>query len=148
LALGFSLKSKNSNYKEKTSKYATEAEMEYINANPQDFVDFNVPWNLNFSYNVRYSKPQFKSSIIQTLNFSGDFSLTEKWKIGFTSGYDFEMKDLSYTTIDFYRDLHCWEMTFNWVPIGPRQSYLFTIRVKSAVLQDLKLTRRNLPNVF
>ncbi len=147
LAAGFSIRSKNVD-KEKESNYGSEAELEYIRANPSAFVDFNIPWTLNMNYNVRYSKPQLQSSVIQTLNFSGDFSLTKRWKIGFNSGYDFELKDLSYTSIDIYRDLHCWEMSFNWIPIGPRQSYLFTIRVKSAILQDLKLTRRNIANVF
>lgn len=147
LAVGFSLRSKNTNDK-KESKYGTEEELEYIRANASAFVDFNVPWTLNMSYNIRYAKPQFQSSVIQTLNFSGDFSLTERWKVGFNSGYDFELKDLSYTSVDIYRDLHCWEMSFHWVPFGQRQSYLFTIKVKSAILQDLKLTRRNIANVF
>jgi lipopolysaccharide assembly outer membrane protein LptD (OstA) len=146
IAVGFSLKSKNANKKD--SNYGTEQELEYIRANPGDYIDFNVPWTLSMNYNVRYTKPQFQSSVIQTLNFSGDFSLTQRWKIGFNSGYDFEQKDLSYTSVDIYRDLHCWEMSFNWVPLGPRQSYLFTIRVKSALLQDLKLTRRSIPSVF
>ena len=68
--------------------------------------------------------------------------LTEKWKIGFRSGYDFVNKDFTYTSIDIYRDLHCWEMNFNWIPFGFLQSYNFSIKVKSAVLQDLKLTRK------
>jgi lipopolysaccharide assembly outer membrane protein LptD (OstA) len=149
LALTLSLKSKTKkNNEEKNSNYGTEEELEYIRANPEEFIDFDIPWSLNFSYNIRYTKPQFESQTVQTLNFSGDFSLTKKWKIGFRSGYDFENKDLSYTTVDIFRDLHCWEMRFNWVPFGPRQSYLFTIRVKSPILQDLKLTRRNIPNVF
>ena len=95
-------------------------------------------------------KPQFEDSkkVIQTLNFSGDLSLTKKWKIGFSSGYDFERHDYTFTTINLYRDLHCWEMSLRWVPIGNRQSYLFTIKVKSSILQDLKLTRRNIPSVF
>jgi len=147
IAAGFSFRSKKTNDK-KESNYGNEQELEYINANPSEFVDFNVPWTLNVNYNVRYAKPQFNHTIIQTLNFSGDVSLTNKWKIGMRSGYDFEQKDLSYTSVDIYRDLHCWEMTFNWVPFGPRQSYLFTIRVKSALLQDLKLTRRSIANVF
>ncbi len=147
MAVGFSLKSKSTT-KSKESNYGSEAELEYINSNPEAFIDFNVPWTLSMNYNIRYSKPQFQSSIIQTLNFSGDFSLTKRWKVGFNSGYDFELKDLSYTSVDIYRDLHCWEMSFHWVPFGQRQSYLFTIKVKSAILQDLKLTRRNLPNVF
>ncbi|MDG1477471.1 MAG: putative LPS assembly protein LptD, partial [Vicingaceae bacterium] len=147
IAAGFSFRSKKTNT-QKESNYGTEQELEYIRANPSEFVDFNVPWTLNVNYNVRYSQPQYTSSIVQTLNFSGDISLTNKWKIGARSGYDFEQKDLSYTSVDIYRDLHCWEMTFNWIPFGPRQSYLFTIRVKSALLQDLKLTRRSIANVF
>jgi len=146
LAVGFSLQSKTNN--NKTSNYGTEQELEYINANPDAYIDFNIPWSLRVNYNIRYSKPLTRSTIIQTLNFNGDFSLTPKWKIGFNSGYDFELKDLSYTSVDIYRDLHCWEMSFNWIPFGPRQSYLFTIKVKSALLQDLKLTRRNIANVF
>ena len=147
IAVGFALRSKNVKDK-KDSNYGTEQELEYIRANPGAYIDFNVPWTLSMNYNVRYSKPQFQSSVIQTLNFSGDFSLTQRWKVGFNSGYDFEQKDLSYTSVDIYRDLHCWEMSFHWVPLGPRQSYLFTIRVKSALLQDLKLTRRSIPSVF
>lgn len=147
MSAGFSLRSKKTNNK-KESNYGTEEELEYIRANAAAFIDFNVPWTLNMSYNIRYSKPQYQSSIIQTLNFSGDFSLTKRWKVGFNSGYDFELKDLSYTSVDIYRDLHCWEMSMHWVPFGQRQSYLFTIKVKSAILQDLKLTRRNIANVF
>lgn len=146
LAVGFSLQSKQNNNKE--SKYGTEEELEYIRANPDAYIDFNIPWTFRVSYNIRYSKPQYQSSIIQTLNFNGDFSLTPKWKVGFNSGYDFEQNDLSYTSVDIYRDLHCWEMSFNWIPFGPRQSYLFTIKVKSALLQDLKLSRRSIANVF
>ena len=148
LSAGFSLNSKTGLNDNKTSEFGSEQELAYIRANPEAYIDFNVPWTLSVNYNIRYSKPQYQSDVIQTLNFSGDFSLTPKWKIGFNSGYDFELKDLSYTSIDIYRDLHCWEMIFNWIPFGPRQSYLFTIKVKSAILQDLKLTRRNLPNVF
>ena len=148
LAVGFSLRSKVKTGQKKDSEFGSIEELEYIRANPEEFIDFNIPWSLNTNYNVRYSRPQFQSKIIQTLNFSGDFSLTERWKIGFRSGYDFELKDLSYTSVDIYRDLHCWEMSFNWVPFGPRQSYLFTIKVKSAILQDLKLTRRSIPSAF
>jgi lipopolysaccharide export system protein LptA len=111
----------------------------------QPYIDFDVPWTLNMNYKLDYSKPQFKDEIRQTINFSGDLSLTPKWKIGFTSGYDVDAKDLTYTTVNFYRDLHCWEMSFNWIPIGFRQSYTFTIKVKASVLQDLKLEKRNLP---
>tara|TARA_R110001592_G_scaffold5171_1_gene28641 strand:+ start:4938 stop:7481 length:2544 start_codon:yes stop_codon:yes gene_type:complete len=150
LAASFALRSKTTHRKEKTSKFATEEELAYINYNLDDYIDFDVPWTLNIGYNVNYSKPKFEDSkrVIQTVNFSGDMSLTKKWKIGFSSGYDFQRHSYTYTTINIYRDLHCWEMSLQWIPIGNRQSYLFTIKVKSSILQDLKLTRRNIPSVF
>jgi hypothetical protein len=41
-----------------------------------------------------------------------------------------------------FRDLHCWAMHMQAVPFGPRKSYNFTLNVKAAVLQDLKIMRR------
>ncbi|KAA3646927.1 MAG: LPS-assembly protein LptD [Bacteroidetes bacterium] len=143
VSLNFSLKGGNpKKNKEKRSKYATDDEMEYINSHPEQFIDFSIPWSLNVGYNIRYNKPAFEDDVTQTMNFSGDVSLTKNWKIGFNSGWDFERKDLTYTSVNINRDLHCWQMAINWVPYGPRQSYMITINVKSPVLQDLKLNRR------
>ncbi len=119
-------------------------QVNYINQNRDLYVDFSVPWSLNLNYNLSYSRTGFNpSQVTQTLNFSGDVNLTPKWKIGFRSGYDFQLKELSFTSIDINRDLHCWRMSVNWVPFGPRQSYSFEIGVQSAILRDLKLQRRN-----
>ncbi len=103
-----------------------------------DYVDFDVPWNINLRYSINYSKPGFESNINQTLNFSGDVSLTENWKIQFSSGWDFDAMDFTMTNINIYRDLHCWEMRFGVVPFGSRKSYSFTIQVKSQILNDLR----------
>lgn len=107
-----------------------------------DYVDFDIPWNLSASYSIDYNKSNLNEPLTQSLGFSGDVKLTDKWKIGFRSGYDFQAKDLSFASIDIYRDLHCWEMLFNWIPFGYRQSYNLTIRVKSSVLQDLKWEKK------
>lgn len=132
----------------RASEEGTEEELRMINENPDEFVDFSIPWNLTLSYNLSYITnaeavtEERESEIIQTLSFNGDVNVTPKWKIGFRSGYDFENRDFSYTSVDIYRDLHCWEMRFNWIPMGPRKSWNFTINVKSAMLQDLKLNRK------
>jgi len=107
-----------------------------------DYVDFNIPWNLSVNYTMSYNKQSITQKLNQSLNFSGDLKLTDKWKIGFNSGYDFNAKDLSYTSLNIYRDLHCWEMLVKWIPFGYRQSYNFTIRVKASVLQDLKWEKK------
>jgi hypothetical protein len=103
---------------------------------------FNVPWSMNVRYNLNYSKPGFKSLVTQTLSFNGNVTLTKKMAVTYTSGYDFTMKEITMTQIGITRDLHCWEMSFNWVPNGSMKMWDFTIRVKAAVLSDLKYQRR------
>ncbi len=115
---------------------------------PPGVADYSVPWNLSFTYSFNYGSrygfinQRFERQTVQILGVRGDIYLTPKWRVGFRTGYDFDNHQLTFTSIDVYRDLHCWEMSFNWIPMGFRQSYNFTIRVKSSVLQDLKLTRR------
>jgi len=109
---------------------------------PQGYTNFDVPWNVSLNYNLNYSKPAFKSTLNQTVNFNGGLSLTPKWKINFSSGWDFKTNQITYTNMGISRDLHCWEMSFNWIPMGPRQSYSFRINVKSGVLRDLKYDKR------
>lgn len=110
-----------------------------------DYMDFDVPWNISISYNFTYSRPSpYRSpTISQIVNFSGDLSLTPKWKINFQSGYDIKNKEVTSTSFSVTRDLHCWEMTFNCIPFGQHQSYNFEIHVRSSLLRDLKLTKRD-----
>ena len=131
--------------KTQTSLKGTPEELANINKNPQDYVDFKIPYSLSLNYNIYYTNPSYSTvptPITQTLNFNGDVKLTAKWKIAFTSGYDFVAHDLTYTSLNFFRDLHCWEMHMTWVPFGSHQSYSFQINVKSSVLQDLKMVRK------
>ena len=114
-----------------------------ISSDPNAFVDFNIPWNLAGSFSFQYSNQGIRSNVTATLNLHGDFSLTPKWKVQFNSGYDFRQKEVSLTRFSIYRDLHCWDMSFGWVPFGRYQSYNVTIRAKASILQDLKLTKRN-----
>lgn len=108
--------------------------------NPYDY--FDVPWSLSFGYRFNYSKPKFKSSFQQTVNVRGNFSLTDKWKFNFTANYDIKEDKLAATRIGITRDLHCWTMSFDWVPVGYRKSYNFEIRVVKSILSDLKYTKR------
>ncbi len=115
--------------------------------NSPGYIDFNVPWSAAVNYNLTVAANlgvdgRDSLTTTQTLTFSGDLSLTPKWKINWQSGYDFQRSEFTYTTIGINRDLHCWQMAFNWVPFGTRRSYNFTINVKSAILQQLRINRR------
>jgi hypothetical protein len=126
------------------SERSEEAKQRMIRENLGPYLDMTVPFNLTLNYNLVYSKPGLdEATVNQTINAFGDLSLTPNWKLTFNTGYDFTIKDLSYTSVGIYRDLHCWEMRLNWVPFGFQQNYNFQINVKSSILQDLKLTKKN-----
>jgi hypothetical protein len=103
---------------------------------------FDVPWSMRVSYNINYSKPAFRSILTQALSASGNVTLTKKTAITYTTGYDFTQKEITMTQIGITRDLHCWTMSFNWIPNGTMKMWNFSIRVKAAVLSDLKYERR------
>lgn len=121
---------------------ANQADKDFLLQNPHTYVDFNIPWNLRINYNINYSRNLNQATqITQALNFSGDLSLTQKWKMTFTSGYDFVSNQITQTNFSINRDIHCWQLSLNWVPFGPFQNYTFNIGVKSTLLRDLKLNR-------
>lgn len=113
-----------------------------------NYADFSVPWNISLNYTLSYvsaydaARFNIKRDVTHSVSVSGNFSLTENWRFNFSTGYDFTNKGMSYTSIDIYRDLHCWEMRFNWVPFGYYKSWNFTINIKAGSLQDVKYEKR------
>jgi len=96
-----------------------------------------IPWRLNlgFNYNQNELSDRKRFNIKAALNVT----ITKKWRINYTTTYDAILKELAYQSISIYRDLHCWEMSFNWQPTV--NYYSFRINVKADILQDLKLTK-------
>lgn len=120
-----------------------ENEINRIVADPSQYIDWEIPWNLTMGYNLSYSKQINNTvNITSALNLSGDLSLSEMWKINFNTGFNFDSNEITQTMIGIARDLHCWQMNVNWVPFGRFTSYNIDIRVKSSILQDLKVSRR------
>jgi lipopolysaccharide assembly outer membrane protein LptD (OstA) len=143
------VKKKNENYDKTKSAVEKQGmtplqseQLNAINRDPNAFVDFNIPWNFAFSYQFQYANDGNNTTISNTLSFNGDFNLTPKFKFTFSSGFDFKRKDLTPMQIAIYRDLHCWDMSVQWVPYGAYKSYSVTIKVKASILQDLKLSKR------
>ncbi|MCH8546667.1 MAG: hypothetical protein LAT54_08030 [Cryomorphaceae bacterium] len=106
------------------------------------YVDYTATWNLRLNYVVTSQIRQEEVMVNQTFDFSGDVQLTGSWRIGFSSGYDIVNSGFSYTSLDFYKDLHCWELNCRWIPFGVQQSYFLSVGVKAPMFQDLKLERQ------
>lgn len=146
---GLNLSFSDTDWKEmRSTDEGTEAEMEQIQQNRDQYFRWDNKWSINLDYTFHYtnayqqSLDKYKRNVIQTLNFNGSVNVTDKWKVRLRSGYDFKQKEISYTSLNIYRDLHCWQMSFNWIPYGGYKSWNFTIQAKSSLLQDLKLEKK------
>jgi hypothetical protein len=118
-----------------------------VQQNADEYADFNIPWSVNLSYALNLSrqiKPDysgFNVQLTQSLNFGGDFNLTEKWKFQAQGTYDFVTKQIQYLTTSISRDMHCWQMSINITPVGIFRSFNITISPKSSILRDLRVNR-------
>lgn len=119
-----------------------------------DYVDFEIPWELNLSFTAAYnsSTPQQLAASARllaatplftqsSLTASGSVKLTDNLRLNYSTGYDFRSMQPTLTSISFFRDLHCWQVAGQWTPFGTYRGYNFTISAKSSLLQDLKYNR-------
>ncbi len=122
-------------------------QLEYIRQNPAEFVDFNIPWNVQLSYSLNFYRtlaPDLKSFITQinsSVNINGDFSLSPKWKIGGGTYFDFKTGRIQTVTMFLTREMHCWQMAMN-IQVGQFKSFSVTLNPKSGILRDLRINKR------
>jgi hypothetical protein len=117
------------------------------------YMPFKFPWSLTVSYGITMSEDRsaeinirnmrYPYKFTQNLNFSGNIGISDNWRISFTSGYNFEYKKLTTTTLNISRDLHCFEMSCGIV-LAPYTSFNFSFRATSQMLADvLKIDKRS-----
>jgi predicted regulator of Ras-like GTPase activity (Roadblock/LC7/MglB family) len=122
---------------------------DYVSYNPDDYYDFDIPWSLGAAYSLNLNNVYQLDSHRDSLEFnqyitvSGDLNLTPKWKIAYQTGFDFAQKQLTLTHFKVVRNLHCWELSFDWTawPLN-HQQFVIELKVLNPTLQDLKLTRK------
>ena len=109
------------------------------------YLKFDMPWSLTISYGVTMrentsaainpKRMRYPYKFTQTLNFSGNVRIAEGWNINFSSGYDFNYKKMSMTTVSLSRDLHCFSMSCSMV-VTPYTSFNFLFAAKASTLAD------------
>ena len=106
-----------------------------------------IPWDITLAHSLTYSNQARESTISNnSLMFSGNVSLTPKWQVGLSSGYDFVNQGFTYTQVRFERDLNSFRMSFQFTPFGYRSSWYFFIGIKASMLSDLKWEKNKEPD--
>ena len=158
-------KNKDNKGKEENEDEETEEETEEQNNNSNmrktekasvdsdGYLAFKLPWSvsLSYSYSIREDRSKdiniktmrYPYSLTHSLNVSGNFKIGSRWNMTYSTGYDFTSKEMSMTTLNITRDLHCFNMSCGLV-FGPFTSYNFSIRANSSMLTDaLKWDQRS-----
>ncbi len=117
------------------------------------YQQFKMPWSVsvNYSFNIREdrSKPINRESMrypfayTHNINASGNLKLSTNWQVTFTTGYDFQAKEVTQTSLTVSRDLHCFNMSASLSPFGRWKYYNFKINANASILQDLKWEQRS-----
>ncbi len=157
IAISTSITSKSKNGKTDKSKdipvdpFMTpdeqQRQLQFARANPAEFTDFDIPWSLNFSYSLNFTRiPRadysgYNTQTFSSANFNGDFSLTPKWKVGATGYYDFSTGKISQISTFISREMHCWQLSINVTPIGLFRTFNVTFSPKNGILRDLRINR-------
>lgn len=116
----------------------------------QEFAGFyksDLPWDINMAYSLTYSNENREKKVVgNSVMVSANTTLTPKWRLGVSTGYDFVQKGVTFTQFRFERDLLSWRMDFNWVPFGDYSYWGFFIGIKSGVLSDIKWDKNSQPD--
>ena len=122
-------------------------EAAYINNNPGEFANFNIPWSISFQYALNYNRVPnglgtgYKGQVSQNISWTGSLNLTPRWQIGINGSYNISLKELGMVSMYLTREMHCWQMAINISPVGRYRSFNISISPKSGLLRDLKINR-------
>ena len=113
----------------------------------QRFAQVKGPWTVRLShrYSIRRSDPNAEagfSTSSHEIRATNRFSLsditnplrlsnrvTNKWRVQHSINYDYRRKEIVSHSLDLYRQLHCWEFTFRWVPNGLNKGIYFRLNL-------------------
>lgn len=156
LSTTLTLTSKESREKLKESTAQIEpnwnSDFNYFLLHPEFIVNYNIPWKVSLSHiytinantNITSLNPD-RTRKIQTLMLNGDLSFTKRWKLASTINFDLQESMITNARFALSRDLHCWSLAFNWIPIGTNKSFLFSLRSTSALFKDAKIDIKKPP---
>jgi hypothetical protein len=128
------------------------SDYEYFMLYPERIVNFAIPWKVTFSHIYEIKANTNRNALTpekwtqqQTLAINGDLSFTKRWKV--VGDISINLKEMKATNARFTltRDMHCWALSFNWIPLGGNKSFLFSIRSTSQLFRDAKIDIRKPP---
>ncbi len=112
------------------------------NSQPSGLSGIGQFWSTQFTVNYSLVKsiPDDKKTF--WISSSTNFNVSRSWRVSYSTRFDMVDLRLISQRFSIKKDLHCWELSFDWTPTGPGAGYYMRINVKSPNLRDIKLEER------
>ncbi|MDM7915669.1 MAG: putative LPS assembly protein LptD [Candidatus Eisenbacteria bacterium] len=94
-------------------------------------------WSVSIGHSFSRSAP--RRSIANAMNVTASIVPTTSWRVTYSIYFDLQDREIRSEGLSLYRDLHCWEASFDRQVRGSDTSYYFRISIKS--LPDVKYER-------
>lgn len=131
---------------EDTNATGPTTDLELING----YAKWDCPWSLTVNYSLsygygtfNYDKLEYNGKWTQNLSMNASIRPTKNWSLSASASYNFDTHKIAYMNCSISRQMHCFEMSASFVPVGPYKSYNFHIAVKSSILQDVKYDKHS-----
>jgi len=124
----------------------SETSFDFWGVSSPGYQPLNIPWSISISMGFDYNEI-YTGQINRKFDMNArlNFDLTQTWHFTVNANYDITNNDLTSGTISIIKDLHCWQLSFNWWPIGFNSGFYLNFGIKAPSLRDLKIEKRDNP---
>jgi len=111
----------------------------FFNMGDFNNINFNLPWELRFSLFLQTDKSNpLEPESTSLINAAAKAALSNDWQVAMNTGYDIQNGSLVLPMLQVSRNLHCWQMSVQWVPFGQFRSCAVEIGLKAPQLRDIR----------
>lgn len=108
-----------------------------------------VPLSFNFDFNFSYSDPIYQTAAkrnitrTMTVNLGMNLQVTDTWSLRSGLYYDIINDKLNNPVINITKELHCWQLSIDWNPIGAYKGFYLRFGNSNPQLKDLQYEKRS-----
>ncbi len=108
--------------------------------------ELTVPWEATLALSYNYNNPN-PDAVSEQLNlsFRSNFSLTQSLQMSIVGSYDMLANQLNSPIINISKQIHCWQLTLDWVPLGANQGFFLRFSATAPQLQGLVFPKQSTP---
>lgn len=125
---------------------AAQMESDIFGDQTPGWTPFDVPWEVSGQLVYSFSKPNpdlTQESLYAVLR--GSFSLTPTTRVGVSGTVDVLTGAVLNPIVDVSKQIHCWYLTLNWVPVGINRGFFLRFGASASQLRDLVIPKQSTP---